>query len=61
MAKVKCGQIIDCCTLSLVMFFDTDASIWFNCVKLYETNEPITIGKGSNIQEGSIIHTDPVF
>ena len=24
-------------------------------------NEPISIGKGSNIQEGSIIHTDPGF
>ena len=42
------------------VFLDTDASIWFNCV-VRGDNEPISIGKGSNIQEGSIIHTDPGF
>jgi carbonic anhydrase/acetyltransferase-like protein (isoleucine patch superfamily) len=40
------------------VFLDTNASIWFNCV-VRGDNEPISIGKGSNIQEGSIIHTDP--
>ena len=45
---------------SLAMFLDTDASTWFNCV-VRGDNEPISIGKGSNIQEGSIIHTDPGF
>ena len=42
------------------VFLDTDASIWFNCV-VRGDNEPISIGKGSNIQECSIIHTDPGF
>ncbi|RMF33443.1 MAG: gamma carbonic anhydrase family protein [Alphaproteobacteria bacterium] len=34
------------------------ASIWFNAV-LRGDNEPIVIGEGSNIQDGSILHTDP--
>ncbi len=33
------------------------ASIWYNCV-LRGDNDPITIGAGSNIQDGTIIHTD---
>ena len=37
-----------------------DASIWFNAV-LRADNEPIYIGKGSNVQDGAIIHTDPGF
>ena len=35
-----------------------DASVWFNCT-LRADNEPIIIGEGSNVQDGSIIHTDP--
>lgn len=35
-----------------------DASIWFNAV-LRGDNEPITIGARSNIQDGSVLHTDP--
>lgn len=37
-----------------------NASIWFNAV-LRGDNEPITVGEGSNIQEGSVLHTDPGF
>ena len=37
-----------------------DASIWFNAV-LRGDNEPIYVGEGSNVQDGSIIHTDPSF
>ena len=33
------------------------ASIWFNAV-LRGDNDPITIGKNTNIQDGSILHTD---
>ena len=36
------------------------ASVWFGAV-LRGDNEPIRIGKGSNIQEGSVIHSDPGF
>jgi carbonic anhydrase/acetyltransferase-like protein (isoleucine patch superfamily) len=34
------------------------ASVWFNAV-LRGDNEPIVVGEGSNIQDGSILHTDP--
>lgn len=36
------------------------ASVWFNAV-LRGDNEPITIGKGSNVQDGCVIHTDPGY
>ncbi len=35
-----------------------DASIWFNAV-LRGDIEKIIIGEGSNIQDGSVLHTDP--
>ncbi len=37
-----------------------DASVWFNAV-IRGDNEPITIGRGTNIQENSILHVDPGF
>tara|TARA_Y100001954_G_scaffold12468_1_gene12121 strand:+ start:197 stop:724 length:528 start_codon:yes stop_codon:yes gene_type:complete len=39
---------------------ERDASVWFNAI-LRADNEPITIGEGSNVQDGAIIHTDPGF
>lgn len=42
------------------VIIEHEASIWFNAM-LRGDNEPITIGAGSNIQDGSIIHTDPGF
>ncbi len=35
-----------------------DASVWFNAV-LRGDNELITVGAGSNVQDGSVLHTDP--
>ena len=35
-------------------------SIWWHAV-LRGDNEPITIGEGTNIQDGTVIHTDPGF
>lgn len=35
-------------------------SVWFNAV-LRGDNEKITIGKGSNIQDGAIVHVDPGY
>ena len=35
-----------------------DANVWFNTT-LRGDVEPITVGEGSNIQDGSVIHTDP--
>ena len=39
---------------------EEDASIWFGSV-VRGDNEPIVIGRGANIQEGSVLHTDPGF
>ena len=39
---------------------ERDASIWINPI-LRADNEPITIGEGSNVQDGAIIHTDAGF
>ena len=35
-----------------------DSNIWFNVV-LRGDIEPITIGEGTNVQDGSVFHTDP--
>ncbi len=35
-----------------------NASVWFNAV-LRGDNELITVGENSNIQDGSVLHTDP--
>lgn len=37
-----------------------DVSIWFGSV-IRGDNEPITIGPGTNVQEYTIMHTDPGF
>ncbi|MFS8113691.1 gamma carbonic anhydrase family protein [Rhizobium jaguaris] len=37
-----------------------DVGIWFGAV-LRGDNEPIVVGKGTNIQEGTMVHTDPAF
>ena len=37
-----------------------DASVWFNAV-LRGDNDLITVGEGSNIQDGSVLHTDPGY
>ena len=37
-----------------------DSSIWFHCT-LRGDNEPIILGEGTNIQDNSVIHTDPGF
>ena len=40
------------------VLLEHDASVWFNAV-LRGDNELITIGAGSNVQDGSVLHTDP--
>lgn len=39
---------------------ESGASVWFNAV-LRGDNEEILIGPGSNVQDGSVLHTDPGF
>ncbi|MDR3417317.1 MAG: gamma carbonic anhydrase family protein [Nevskia sp.] len=36
------------------------SSVWFNCV-LRGDNDDIVVGEDSNIQDGSVLHTDPGF
>ncbi|THV25269.1 gamma carbonic anhydrase family protein [Peteryoungia ipomoeae] len=38
----------------------TDVSVWFGAV-LRGDNDPITIGAGSNVQDGTVVHSDPGF
>ncbi len=42
------------------VILEEDTSIWFGSV-LRGDNEPITIGKGTNIQENCVLHTDMGF
>ncbi len=37
-----------------------EASVWFGAV-LRGDNEPIRVGARSNVQDGSVLHTDPGF
>ncbi len=37
-----------------------NASVWWNAV-LRGDNEPITIGENTNVQDGSVLHTDPGY
>jgi len=39
---------------------ESESSVWFNAV-LRADNAPIRIGRGTNIQDGSIVHTDPGY
>jgi len=34
-----------------------NSSVWFNCV-LRADNDTITVGKGSNVQDGAVLHVD---
>lgn len=36
---------------------EDDVSVWFNAV-IRGDNEPIRIGRGSNVQDGSVLHSD---
>ncbi len=40
------------------VILEKDASIWWNTV-VRGDNEPITVGEGSNVQDGCVLHTDP--
>ena len=40
------------------VILEKNANVWFNAV-LRGDIEPITIGENSNVQDGSVFHTDP--
>jgi carbonic anhydrase/acetyltransferase-like protein (isoleucine patch superfamily) len=44
-------------TLIGSVILEDRASVWFNAV-LRGDNEPLIVGEGSNIQDGSVLHTD---
>lgn len=37
---------------------EQNANIWFNCV-LRGDNDDLIVGENSNVQDGSVLHTDP--
>jgi carbonic anhydrase/acetyltransferase-like protein (isoleucine patch superfamily) len=39
------------------VILEENASVWFNVV-IRADNEPITVGRDSNVQDGSVLHTD---
>ncbi len=39
---------------------EAGASVWFGCT-LRGDNETITVGRGSNVQENTVCHTDPGY
>ena len=45
-------------TLAGPITLQKDVSIWFNAV-LRAEHAPITVGEGSNIQDGTVCHVDP--
>ncbi|TFL18240.1 gamma carbonic anhydrase family protein [Jannaschia formosa] len=48
------ANVIGACTLM------EDANVWFGAT-LRGDNERITVGRGSNVQEACVLHTDPGF
>ncbi len=49
--------IADSATILGSVLIEDRASIWFNVV-VRGDNDQITIGEGSNVQDGSVLHTD---
>ena len=61
--KVVCkGDYWIAPTASLIgsVVLENNASIWFNVV-IRGDNEVITIGENSQVQDGSVLHTDPGY
>ena len=47
-------------TLIGSVLLESDVSVWFQVVIRAE-NDQVTIGEGSNIQDGSVLHVDPGY
>ena len=52
--------IADSATVIGNVHLAAETSVWFGCV-LRGDNEPLVIGRGTNIQEGTVLHTDVGF
>jgi carbonic anhydrase/acetyltransferase-like protein (isoleucine patch superfamily) len=52
--------LADTATIIGRVTLEENSSIWFGAA-LRGDNEPIVVGRGSNVQEGAILHADPGF
>lgn len=52
--------VADSATVIGKVVLEENTSVWFGAV-LRGDNEPITVGAGSNLQDGVVMHTDPGF
>ena len=52
--------VADTATIIGKVSVEENASIWFGAA-IRGDNEPISVGAGSNIQEGAVLHTDPGY
>ena len=52
--------VADSATVIGSVVLENDASVWFNTV-IRGDSDLITIGEGSNVQDSSVLHTDPGF
>ncbi|ABA50820.1 bacterial transferase hexapeptide repeat protein [Burkholderia pseudomallei 1710b] len=50
--------VADSATIVGKVVLEENASVWFGAT-IRGDNEPITVGAGSNVQEGAVLHTDP--
>ncbi len=50
--------VADSATIVGSVFVYENASVWFQ-VTIRGDNEPIVVGRNSNVQEGAVLHTDP--
>jgi carbonic anhydrase/acetyltransferase-like protein (isoleucine patch superfamily) len=54
------AYIVDSANIIGNVHIKTDVSVWFG-VTIRGDNDVIVIGAGSNVQEGSVLHTDPGY
>jgi len=54
------AYVADTATLVGRITLAANTSVWFGAT-LRGDNEPITIGENSNVQEGTVMHTDPGY
>ncbi|SAL62638.1 hexapeptide repeat-containing transferase [Caballeronia terrestris] len=52
--------LADTATIIGRVTLEENSSVWFGAA-LRGDNEPIMVGRGSNVQEGAILHADPGF
>ncbi|MDA1075247.1 MAG: gamma carbonic anhydrase family protein [Proteobacteria bacterium] len=52
--------VADCATVIGTVALHEGVSVWFGAV-IRGDNEPITVGRHSNVQDGAVLHTDAEF